>query len=388
MGKYDWSGYLALVQMIQDSGLLVRASLYTHWVSTVGEADPSVFFTDRAGNLHRECLSLSADDLPVLEGKTPLEVYRALLQSFRDTFSSFLGSTITDVLVGLGPDGELKYPSMPASRNRNNMLGHLKLHAEATGNHFWGLSGPHDAPSYNQSPDSGTFFKDAGGSWETPYGDFFLSWYSGHLLAHGDRVLSMASAVLGDLPVQIHGKLPVMHAWSKSRSHPTELAAGLYNTVNRDGYDAIADMFARNSCGMILPSMDLADELQPAALRASPESLLSQIMRACNKHGVAVTGENSSVRGPPEGFVKIRDTLSRGRRASSPEEPVIAKFTYQRMGAYFFSPEHFPAFTQFVRSLEWSELHSDDLPAAGGETIPLTAAPSPKEITTRQMQTA
>lgn len=106
MGKYDWSGYLGLVQMIQDTGLLVRVSLYTHastdpaiplpqWVSTVGEADPSVFFTDRAGNLHKECLSLSADDLPVLEGKTPMEVYRALLQSFRETFSGFLGSTIT-----------------------------------------------------------------------------------------------------------------------------------------------------------------------------------------------------------------------------------------------------------------------------------------------------
>ncbi|MCI36365.1 inactive beta-amylase 9-like [Trifolium medium] len=32
------------------------------------------------------------------------------------------------------------------------------------------------------------------------------------------------------------------------------------------------------------------------------------------------------------------------------------------MGAYFFSPEHFPSFTELVRSLNQPKLHLDDLP--------------------------
>uniref|UniRef100_A0A1D1YDE4 Beta-amylase n=1 Tax=Anthurium amnicola TaxID=1678845 RepID=A0A1D1YDE4_9ARAE len=407
MGKYDWSGYLALVQVIRDAGLQVRASLYFHasaepdiplpqWVSAIGDADPDIFFTDRAGKRHRGCLSVAVDDLPVLQGKTPMQVYGDFLHSFRTTFSQFLGSTITDILVGLGPDGELKYPSLPQAKNRQaagvgefqcydkNMLNHLKQHAESNGNHYWGLSGPHDTPHYHQSPDATNFFKENGGSWETPYGNFFLSWYSQRLLSHADRLLSVASAAFGDLPVTLYGKLPVMHAWYNSRSHPSELAAGFFNTAHRDGYDAVAEAFARHSCGVLLPSMDLSDRHQPRASRSSPESLLSQIMRACKRHGVAVAGENSGARGVPDSFGKIKETLS--RRAPSPDDApaLVDKFTYQRMGAHFFSPEHFPLFTQFVRSLDWSDLHPDDQPAGDGETIPLT--PSSASEGSRQMQ--
>ncbi len=35
-----------------------------------------------------------------------------------------------------------------------------------------------------------------GGSWDSPYGHFFLSWYAGALLAHADRVLQAAAGAL------------------------------------------------------------------------------------------------------------------------------------------------------------------------------------------------
>ncbi|XP_078436139.1 inactive beta-amylase 9-like [Wolffia australiana] len=401
MGKYDWSGYLSLVQMIQDTGLLIRTSLYTHsssdpaiplpqWITAIGDSDPSIFFTDRTGNLYRDCLSLSVDELPVLHGRTPLQVYSSLLQSFRDNFHPFLGSTITDILVGLGPDGELKYPSMAGQRNRKpsgagefqcydkNMLAHLKRHAEASGNPCWGLAGPHDAPGYSQAPDSAAFFRDVGGSWETPYGDFFLSWYANHLVSHGDQVLSMAGGLLADLPVQVHGKVPVLHPWSRTRARPAELAGGYYSAGGRDGYAAMAEVFARNGCGVVLPGMNLCDGLQPEAMKASPEALLGEMMRAFNRRGVGVWGENQSARGKREGLEKIKETLGKG---------AVGKFTYQRMGAYFFSPEHFPAFTQFVRSLDWTELPAEDLPVEGDAGIPLSVSAS-DTTNAREMQTA
>ena len=56
----------------------------------------------------------------------------------------------------------------------------------------------------------------------------------------------------------------------------------------------------------------------------------------------------------PNGIEQIREILLG-------EYTVVDLFTYQRMGAYFFSHEHFPKFTEFDQSLNQPELHSDDL---------------------------
>ena len=43
------------------------------------------------------------------------------------------------------------------------------------------------------------FFRSWGGSWDTPYGQFFLSWYSGVLIAHGERLVSMAASIFNTI---------------------------------------------------------------------------------------------------------------------------------------------------------------------------------------------
>jgi hypothetical protein len=55
------------------------------------------------------CLALAA---PVLLGRTALQVYRDFMVSFQQQFAGQMQSTITDIDVGLGPKGELRYPSM------------------------------------------------------------------------------------------------------------------------------------------------------------------------------------------------------------------------------------------------------------------------------------
>ncbi|XVE65676.1 hypothetical protein DITRI_Ditri08aG0019100 [Diplodiscus trichospermus] len=383
MGKYDWSGYLAVAEMVQKAGLKLHVSLCFHasrqpkiplpkWVQQIGEHQSGIFFTDRSGQNYRECLSLAVDDVAVLNGKTPIQVYQDFCESFKSAFSPFFASTITGISMGLGPDGELRYPShhKPAKRSTitgvgefqcydMNMLNLLKQHAEANGNPLWGLGGPHDAPTYDESPNSNSFFKDQGGSWESPYGDFFLSWYSSLLISHGDRLLSLASSIFSDTGVNVYGKIPLMHSWYRTRAHPYELTAGFYNTASRDGYEAVAEIFARNSCKIILPGMDLSDEHQPHESLSSPESLVAQIRTACRKYGVDVSGQNLAS-GAPGGFDQIKKNMS--------GDNVLDLFTFQRMGAHFFSPEHFPSFTRFVRSLSQPELHSDDLPIQEKET--------------------
>lgn len=106
MGKYEWSGYLALAEMVQKVGLKLHVSLCFHasqepkiplpkWVSRIGESQPDIFFRDRSGQSYKDCLSLAVDDLPVLDGKTPIQVYQEFCESFKASFSPFMGSTIT-----------------------------------------------------------------------------------------------------------------------------------------------------------------------------------------------------------------------------------------------------------------------------------------------------
>ncbi|GMI70339.1 BETA-AMYLASE 9, beta-amylase 3 [Hibiscus trionum] len=143
--------------------------------------------------------------------------------------------------------------------------------------------------------------------------------------------------------------------------------AGFYNTASRNGYEAVAEMFARNSCKIILPGMDLSDEHQPHDSLSSPESLLAQIQTTCNKHGVEVAGQNLASGG-----------LEQIKKNMLGENP-IDLFTYHRMGAHFFSPEHFPSFSEFVRSLNQPELHPDDLPSEeveASESVQMSSDPN------------
>ncbi|XP_024995863.1 inactive beta-amylase 9-like [Cynara cardunculus var. scolymus] len=120
MGKYEWSGYLTLVEMIQKVGLKLHVSLCFHgskeeniplpkWVSEIGESQPDIFFTDHSGQHYKDCLSFGVDDLPVFDGKTAMQVYEGFVESFKTSFSPFMGSTITGITIGMGPDGELRY---------------------------------------------------------------------------------------------------------------------------------------------------------------------------------------------------------------------------------------------------------------------------------------
>ncbi len=50
-----------------------------------GEAvEDEIFYTDKKGGRDHECLSLGCDHEPVLDGRTPLQVYADYIQAFAD----------------------------------------------------------------------------------------------------------------------------------------------------------------------------------------------------------------------------------------------------------------------------------------------------------------
>ncbi|KAI3812617.1 hypothetical protein L1987_17328 [Smallanthus sonchifolius] len=126
--QYCWSGYRELFNIIHEFELKLQVGLAFHeyggndsggipiplpqWVVDIGKENKDIFFTDREGRRNTECLSWGVDKERVLKGRTGAEVYYDVMRSFRTEFDDmFIEGLISGVEIGLGPSGELKYPS-------------------------------------------------------------------------------------------------------------------------------------------------------------------------------------------------------------------------------------------------------------------------------------
>ncbi|RWW38507.1 hypothetical protein BHE74_00056253 [Ensete ventricosum] len=115
-----------LFHTVEEEGLKLQAIMSFHqcggnvgdavdiplprWVRDVGESDPVIYYTNRSGRRNREYLTIGVDDQPIFDGRTAL--YSDFMKSFRANMADFLGAgIITDIEVGVGPAGELRYPS-------------------------------------------------------------------------------------------------------------------------------------------------------------------------------------------------------------------------------------------------------------------------------------
>jgi len=108
---------------------------------------------------------------------------------------------------------------------------------------------------------------------------------------------------------------------------------------------------------MVVPGMDVCMNKQHHSTGSSPDTLLVQMKNACRRHGARIAGENASlVMTHTSSFSRIRSNIL------TTELMRPCHFTYQRMGAEFFSPDHFPQFMEFVRSVVCGEWDEDDGP--------------------------
>lgn len=85
------------------------------------------------------------------------------------------------------------------------LLQQLKSAAIESGQHDWGLSGPHDSGSYNDGPHATGFFGSQG--FASDYGRFFLQWYSSVLLGHGDIILEKAADIFAGVKTKLAAKV-------------------------------------------------------------------------------------------------------------------------------------------------------------------------------------
>ncbi|KAK3153877.1 hypothetical protein QOZ80_2BG0182660 [Eleusine coracana subsp. coracana] len=376
-GRYNFAGYMELMEMARKTGLKVQAVMSFHqcggnvgdsvtiplprWVVEEMERDNDLCYTDQWGHRNFEYVSLGCDAMPVLKGRTPVECYTDFMRAFRDHFADYLGNTIIEIQVGMGPAGELRYPSYPESNgiwkfpgigafqcNDRYMLSSLKAAAEAAGKPEWGHGAPTDAGGYHSWPEDTLFFKRDNGGWSTEYGDFFLSWYSQMLIDHGDRVLTGATSVYSGTPgVEVSVKVAGIHWHYGTRSHAPELTAGYYNTRARDGYLPIARALARHGAVLNFTCVEMRDGEQPQDAQCMPEALVRQVASAARAAGVGLAGENALPR--YDGTAHDQVVATAAQRGDAQDRMVA--FTYLRMGPDLFHPDNWHRFAAFVRRM-------------------------------------
>ncbi|KAK6781128.1 hypothetical protein RDI58_023312 [Solanum bulbocastanum] len=379
-GEYNWGGYAELMEMAKKHGLKVQAVMSFHqcggnvgdsctiplprWVVEEMEKDPDLAYTDQWGRRNFEYVSLGCDTLPVLKGRTPVQCYSDFMRGFRDRFENLLGDTIVEIQVGMGPAGELRYPSYPEKDGiwkfpgigafqcyDKYMIRSLQGAAEAFGKPEWGHTGPTDAGQYNNWPEDTNFFKKEGGGWDSQYGEFFLTWYSEMLLNHGERILQSAKAIFEDKGVKISVKIAGIHWHYGTRSHAPELTAGYYNTRNRDGYLPIAQMLARHGAVFNFTCVEMRDHEQPQDALCAPEKLVRQVALATQEAQVPLAGENALPRYDDYAHEQILQASSLNINDQSGDREMCA-FTYLRMNPDLFHPDNWRRFVAFVKKMK------------------------------------
>ncbi|TXG50701.1 hypothetical protein EZV62_023225 [Acer yangbiense] len=394
-GVYDWRGYVDLIALASSCGLKVRASLAFHqcgtdsgdpnwiplplWVLEEIDKDPDIAYSDRFGRRNMEYISLGCDILPVLRGRSPIQAYTDFMRNFRDTFRPFLGVIITGVQVGMGPAGELRYPLCPSQklswawRSRElgefqcydkYMLASLNACARKFGMREWGNGGPIGAGNLMQDPEHTEFFRSDDGSWNTAYGSFFLQWYSGMLLLHGERICRETETIFRGTRVNTSAKVGGIHWHYGTQSHPSELTAGYYNTSTRDGYLPIARMFGRYGFTICCSCFDMRDvDEKPLNPLSSPEGFLRQLLLAARVCDIPLEGENSATSLDDTSFQQV---LKMSKFYSDGLDKPSFSFNFVRMEKNMFEYHNWVRFTRFVRQMSDGNIFRSKLDFRGG----------------------
>lgn len=332
-GRYDFSRYIALAKTCRSLSLKLQAVLSFHgcggnigdsvniplpdWVVAAGDQH-HFWFSDRAGNVNREYISFGADYEPVLpmppdergrpvRPRTPLQAYAAFTKKFVAAMEDegLMGVTVTELQVGLGPCGELRYPSYPLSRWTFPGIGEFQCFdkyllrelaatvREKGSDVVKAATMPPDGTGrYNDTPFDTAFFT---GGMRTEPGRFFLQWYADRLLEHGEDVLRQVRDVVpkADRGVAIAVKISGVHWWKHCRSRAAEATCGYIGGDGQPMYRDIAKLLRAKGAVLDFTCLEMRTIDQPMRARCGPRQLVAEVFQCARNENVAVAGENA-----------------------------------------------------------------------------------------------
>ena len=367
--QYNFKAYLQLADMCKTAGLKLQTVMSFHECGgNVGDAcdiplppwvlqTENIWYKDQQGNEDHEYISLFADHVGIFpSGRTPHQVYADYIGAFITTFKEYLGDTIPEIQVGLGPAGEMRYPAYPLSRWQYCGVGQFQsfdTHALAS---FQNFSKSNGHPEWNMPPSNAGGYSDRlgpktpfflSGGFDSDYGKAFLTWYFQSLLTHGQEILGATRRRLDAnnlASVTVAAKIAGVHWWYKSNSHPAELTAGYYNTNGFNGYAAIAKMCAQTGCKIDFTCLEMQDNEQDSSCDCGPYELVQQVEHAAFSNGINFGGENALPRFDQTAYSTI---LSQAQNNGK----VINDFTYLRLSNALLQSDNFNTFKGFVNSM-------------------------------------
>lgn len=173
------------------------------------------------------------------------------------------------------------------------MLQDLAKAAREVGHPEWGKTGPANAGNYNSRPfETGFFSENTFDNYDSNYGKFFIGWYTGKLIQHGDAILGRARSVFGQSS-KLATKIAGIHWWYYTWSHAAELTAGYYNTIHYNGYIDIAKMFKKHNVEFQFTCLEMKDREQPSDCACGPEELVALTRESAFNLGLKYGGENA-----------------------------------------------------------------------------------------------
>lgn len=304
------------------------------------------------------------------------------MQSFRENMADFLeAGQIIEVEIGLGPAGELRYPSYPQNQGwvfpgigefqcyDKYLKAEFKEAASNAGHPEWEL--PDNAGEYNDKPEVTEFFR-SNGAYDTERGKFFLTWYSNKLLSHGDQVLDEANKAFLGCKVKLAAKVSGIHWWYKDDSHAAELTAGYYNLKDRDGYRPIARMLSRHYAILNFTCLEMRDSDQPAEAKSRPQRLVQQVLSGGWRENIKVAGENALPRYDRSAYNQVLlNARPNGVNRDGPPKLKMFGVTYLRLSAELLQPKNFKIFKIFVKNMHANQEYCADSEKYNGRIDPL-----------------
>ena len=362
--KYRWEGYDELFKVLRKNDLKIVPVLSFHQCSGnigdtvhipiprfVFEHENKPYFVDKFNQINNEYISFSYDNVKLGE-RTPLEMYEDFMENFKNHFEKYIeNKTIAKIEVGLGPCGELRYPSYLLSRWEYPASGSFQCYdeefqrmfeedAKSAGHPEW-TSPPEDTgDSYNEFPGGPTFWTSG---YKSEYGKFFLNWYSTKLIEHGRNVLGIARKTF--TKTRLSGKISGIHWQYLHNSRCAEATAGYYNTNGEEGYSKIAKMFKENDIDFCFTCLEMSGQDKESA--SDPERLVYEVFQSALKHGLNFEGENAIERYDWDAYKQVLKWASKG----------LNEFTFLRMTEQLMNDEKtwldFVKFTRMMHNCDY-----------------------------------
>lgn len=334
-GQYDFSQYVSLAKSCQARSLKLQVVMSFHacggnvgdsvnvplpeWVVSAGD-EKGFWFTDQAGRQNKEYISFGADHEPVLpngedKGKdeskpatqTPLQAYAAFIKAFMAAMEKeeLIGSTITELQIGFGPCGELRYPGYPMPLWDFPGIGQFQCYDKFLARELTQAAAassddavravtlpPSDAGTYNDRPSSSPFFTHG---WKQPAGRFFLDWYSQRLLQHGADVLQVVRSAVPttDTRLVIAMKISGIHWWKFANIRAAEATSGYIDGSGKPIYAQVAGMLKEHKGIFDFTCLEMRSMDQPLWARCGPKQLVNEVFDYAWKDAVPIAGENA-----------------------------------------------------------------------------------------------